>query len=69
MGRKRETRTIVLAALRAKHMPHLIGVLGDRSDVFFGGLNIVEQAKLNRAAVSEKRAKLRRCPARVAPSG
>ncbi len=38
-----------------KHMPDLIGVLGDgNSNVFFGGLNVVEQAKLNRSGCFRK---------------
>ena len=40
-------------------MPHLIGVLGDRNaNVFFGGLNIVEQAKLNRSRRFRKEGKV-----------
>ena len=40
-------------------MPHLIGVLGDgNANVFFGGLNIVEQAKLNRSGRFRKEGKV-----------
>ena len=45
--------------IRQKYVPDLVGVLGDRdANIFFGSVNILEQAKLNRSGRFGKKGKV-----------
>ena len=51
-----ETVELSRPHIRQKHVPDLIGVFGDRdANVFFGGLDAVEQAKINTGRRARKK--------------